>query len=132
MPRRKIIRTTEEEEEYQRNKRERKSKSQAERRETKRMMSNNKKDSQIVLNTNIICAIPSTSNRLLNLDENRFENCINLDELLSQNIIHDETKSMHSIINKSKQIKWNEKYRILQKGYIDINTSHIIQLENIV
>ena len=38
---------------------------------------------------------------------------------------------MHNIINKSK-IKWIEKNRALNKGYIDVNTSHIIQLENVV
>lgn len=35
------------------------------------------------LNNNIISFIPSTSNRLINLDENKFGNCINLDELSS-------------------------------------------------
>jgi len=38
---------------------------------------------------------------------------------------------MH-IINKNKQIKWNEKSRTLRKGYMNINTSEIIQLRNVV
>jgi len=36
------------------------------------------------------------------------------------------------IINKNKQIKWNEKSRALRKGYMNINTSEIIQLRNVV
>lgn len=40
---------------------------------------------------------------------------------------------MHiNIINKSKQAKWNKKNRVLEKGYIDINTSHVVQLQNVV
>lgn len=80
--------------------------------------------------------MPSTLNTLLNINKNRIENCINLDALLSQNIITDDkilkSKSMYNIINKNKQIKWYKKNRALEKGYININTSYIIQLKNIV
>jgi len=70
-----------------------------------------------------------SSNNLINLNDNRVKNLIILLELSSQNnIISDKT------LNKSKLTVANriEKTRALKKGYIDINTSQIVQLQNIV
>jgi len=63
---------------------------------------------QILLNNNINSPKPNTSNKLTNLDNNKFENLILHEESFHHNIeINDKTvklKSMHiNIINKNKQ-----------------------------
>jgi len=73
----------------------------------------------ISLNSNINSQKPSTSSKLTNLDNNKFENLI-LHEESSQNIeINDETVNLKSmdinIINKNKQIKWYEKKSSFKK-----------------
>ncbi|XP_024877995.1 uncharacterized protein LOC112458538, partial [Temnothorax curvispinosus] len=91
-----------------------------------------------VLNNNIVSPIPSTSNELINLDDNnRFENLVILHEVPPQNIVtNDQTVKSKTIstniVNKSKQIKWYERNRALEKGYTDIDTSHLTQLKNVI
>jgi len=65
------------------------------------------------LNSNIISPVPGTSNKLINLDDNKYENCINLHEVPSQNIIIDnkvtKLKLMNVNIIKNKQVRWKKK-----------------------
>jgi len=79
-------------------------------------------------NNNIICPLSDSSNNLINFNDNRVKNLIISPELSSQNdVISDKT------LNKSKLTvtSRNKKTRLLRKGYTDINTFYITQLQNV-
>jgi len=79
-------------------------------------------------NNNIIYSLPGSSNNLINFNDNSNNNIISPAELLSQNdVISDKIPNKSKLTVASR----NKKTRLLRKGYIDINTSDITQLQNI-
>jgi len=83
---------------------------------------------ETLTNNNIICSLSDSSNNLINFNDNTVKNLIISPELSSQNdVISDKTlnKSNLTVSNR------NKKTRLLRKGYIDINTFYITQLQNV-
>jgi len=79
-------------------------------------------------NNNIIYSLSGSSNNLINFNDNSNNNIISPAELLSQNdVISDKIPNKSKLTVASR----NKKTRLLRKGYIDINTSDITQLQNI-
>jgi hypothetical protein len=72
---------------------------------------------------NINSSIPTTSNRLINLDNNKLENLNIIHEIPSQNIVTNDEIIKSNSIDKNRKLKWINNIRASKKGYTNINTS---------